>query len=290
VRKPYKEEYSDSGIPKPVELEDWMAVFHVYGDESGKLSGKSDYTSFCGYVGHVSAWAQFAQLWNDCRFKWQVPPIHMSRIAFPDSKDDGWKKVKADWGDGWEKMHKHMLRELGEIVRGCDIVCVGAVVDCKHFRMLAEKYPLFKKAHRDPIHMAFHMFIIRGIDATEVIDKQSNIGIIIDEDKDFAIACYKQLETLKSLAAQGPNFARVKDRVHALSFVNDNSYPGVQAADMIAYESRRLMVENITNPNATSELYDDLTFKRLHQPKFFTPKILDEMQATNPVTEETPDE
>ena len=278
------------GLPMPAEREDWMAVFHVYGDESGKLSGDADYTSFCGYVGHVSAWEHFAAMWNNCRFKWQVPPIHMSRIMHPDGKDDDWKKVKQDWGNGWEKKRDIMLRELGEIVRGSDIVCVGAVVDAKHFRSLAKQYPLFKKAHRDPIHMAFHMFVMRGIDATEVIDMYSRIGIVIDNDKEFAMACYKQLESFKSLAETALAFARVKARVHAISFVNDESYPGVQAADMIAYESRRIMVERITNPDATSELFDNLTFMRTHQPKFFTPEILDHLRATNPVTEETPDE
>jgi hypothetical protein len=138
--------------------------------------------------------------------------------------------------------------------------------------------------------MAFHMFVMRGIDATEVIDKKSNIAIVIDDDKDFAIACYKQLEGLKSLASQGASFARVKDRVHAISFVNDNSYPGVQAADMVAYESRQVMVESGGDRSTASQLYDDLTFGRMHQPKFYTAKILDELQATNPVTEETPDE
>jgi hypothetical protein len=35
---------------------------------------------------------------------------------------------------------------------------------------------------------------------------------------------------------------RVKDRVHAISFVKDASYPEVQAVDMIAYEARPVMV------------------------------------------------
>jgi len=59
------------GLPIPVEPEEWMAVFHIYGDESGK-GHQGDYTSFCGYVAHISLWQQFAAAWNNCRFKWQV--------------------------------------------------------------------------------------------------------------------------------------------------------------------------------------------------------------------------
>jgi len=40
---------------EPVKPEEWMAVFHIYADASGKLSN-SAYTSFCGYVAHVSEW------------------------------------------------------------------------------------------------------------------------------------------------------------------------------------------------------------------------------------------
>lgn len=256
-----------------------MAVFHLYGDESGKMSGNAERTSFCGYVGHFTCWQVFATNWNNCRTKWQVPPIHMSRIMFPDSKDDEWRKVKEDWGTAWEKKRELMLNDFASIVRHSDIVCIGAVVDSKRFREIADSDPDFKKLHRDPVHTAFHTFVMDGIDATEVTDKCSSIGIVIDNDKEFAMKCYEQLEGLKGLGEHGQRFARVKERVHAISFVNDNSYPGVQAADMIAYEARRAMVERIKNPGYTSELYDDLTFMRTHQPQFYTPEVLDMLQV-----------
>lgn len=258
-----------------------MAVFHIYGDESGKMSGNAERTSFCGYVAHISAWQMFATIWNDCRHKWQVPPIHMSRIMVPldqDTKDDDWRKVKEDWGDGWNKKRDLMLRELSEIVLDAKIVCVGAVVDSKHFRSICDVDPDFKREHRDPVHMAFHTFVMRGIDRVETTDKCSPIGLVIDNDKEFAMRFYEQLENLKNMGSFGQKFARVKERVHAVSFVNDNSYPGVQAADMIAYEARRALVERMTNPNYTSELYDNLTFARIHQPSFYDQKTLDDLR------------
>jgi hypothetical protein len=270
-------------------------MFRIYGDESGKMSAKADRTSFCGYVAHQSIWEAFSIHWDSCRFKWGLPPIHMARIRNPESKDDEWKKLKGAWGESdWNAKIPIILRELGEIVRESRIACVGAVVDSQHFRELAGKDKLFKKAYKDPIHMAFHYFIMGAIDKVEVVDTSSPIGVVIDNDKEFAMACYKQLESFKSMA-DNPHplrsrFARVKQRVHSMCFVDDASFPGVQAADMIAYEARRLMVERMTNPDAKSELFDDLTFMRVHQPKFFTAAVLDSLQVGNPVTEETPDE
>jgi len=256
-----------------------MAVFHMYGDESGKMGVNVERTSFCGYVAHFSVWQVFVTNWNNCRLKWQVPPIHMSRIMNPDYKDDEWKRVKDDWGDAWDKKRDLMLDDLASIIRHTDMACIGAVVDAKRFKELADTDPDFKKLYRDPVYLAFHMFVMDGIDKTEIVDRTSPISIVVDDDKQFAMKLYDQLETLKNLAEQGPRFARVRDRVRNVSFVDDNYYPGVQAADMIAYEARRAMVERITNPSYTSDLYDNLTFLRNHQPRFFTPQALDEMHA-----------
>jgi hypothetical protein len=61
---------------------------------------------------------------------------------------------------------------------------------------------------------------------------------------------------------------------------NDDSYPGLQLADMISYESRRLMVEKLKNSKAEpSELFQSLTLLLTHQPHLYTPEVLDKMHA-----------
>jgi Protein of unknown function (DUF3800) len=282
-------------LPDSIEPGEWTIMFRILGDESGKMNPNTDRTSFCGYVAHQSIWEAFSVNWNACRFKWGLPPIHMARITKPENKNDDWKKLKEQWGETiWNKKIPIILSELQEIIRESRIACVGAVVDCQRFRELAAKDKLFKKAYKNPIHMAFHFFIMGAMNKIEAVDKSTPIGVVVDNDKEFAMACYKQLESLKSMA-DFPNpfqsrFAVVKERVHSMCFVDDTHFPGVQAADMIAYEARRIMVERMTNPEATSEMYNDLTFMGIHQPGFYDAKTLDELAATNPVTEDTPDE
>ncbi len=96
--------------------------------------------------------------------------------------------------------------------------------------------------------------------------------------------CYEQLNGLKK------TFPKVRERVHAISFVNDESYPGIQLANMISYESRRLMVERISKPDTEpSKLYEDLTLFGTHHPHFYTPAVLDELKValSNP-SDDTP--
>jgi hypothetical protein len=282
-------------LPDSIDSREWTIMFRIYGDESGKLNPTIQRTSFCGYVADGPIWEAFSANWTACRFKWGLPPIHMARITCPETKDDEWKALKENWGEKkWNQVIPSILEELGEVIRESRIVGIGAVVDAERFRELAEKDKLFKKAYKDPIHMAFHFFITRAMDAIDVVDKLSPVGVVIDNDKAFAMACYKQLESLKHLA-EYPNpfqsrFISIKQRVQSVCFVNDASFPGIQASDMLSYEARRIAVERITNPDATSDLYSDLTFYSMRQPGFYNADILDHLQATNPMTEETPDE
>jgi len=288
VQMPYRQyrvyrqnhqELADCDLPLPVQKEDWMAVWYVYGDESGKMGKDVDRTSFCGYVAHNSVWQIFCQNWNNARHKWNVPPIHMARIMNPDRKDDDWKKVKDREGNGWEKFRDLMLDDLAGLAYHTDLAAIGAAVDCAHFMKIADADPDFKKFHKNPVFAAFHTFVMDAIERTEVTDKSSTISIVIDNDREYAMKVYEQLEGLKDLALHDERFKKVRDRVQGISFVNDNHYPGVQLADMIAYESRKAMVERISNPDYISKLYDTLTFNRVNQPRYYTPEALDKLQA-----------
>jgi len=70
----------------------------------------------------------------------------------------------------------------------------------------------------------------------------------------------------------------VSKRISELGFGNDVAYPGLQAADMIAYESRALMIERkrTGNPKAPSSMiYALMTREGLHQPTLYDPYFLD---------------
>src|SRR5262249_31366713 len=133
----------------------------------------------------------------------------------------------------------------------------------------------------DPVFLAFHTMIMRGIEKTEIVDKHSPISIVVDDDQDYSIECYRLLEVLRT--HPDPVFSKVKERVHGMCFGNDKSYPAIQAADMLAYESRRLLLELTKNPDyEPSERYLALTLYLHHQPRLYTAANLDELvQRTN---------
>ncbi len=170
-----------------------MAYFQIYVDESGKLSGKSDCTSLCGYVGHSQEWERVGMEWTACRLKYGVPSVHMSRIANPDSKDDKWKEIKDKWRDTWESRRDRMLDEFATIIQRASIACVGAVIDANAYgRIRTEQGCTLPQ--KDSNVFAFHHTIMRGLEKIETVDKFSPVSIVVDDDQENAFGYYELLE------------------------------------------------------------------------------------------------
>jgi hypothetical protein len=263
----------ECSLPRPVEKREFVAAFHIYVDESGKFQNpKDDYTSMCAYVGHISAWTQFSSEWENCRFRWQAPPIHLRKINRAEEHPE-WLRVKQRLeaaAETWDQVREQMLGEFATIVAHSDVICSGAVVDASYYRSLPQSK--FKDGTQTSLFLAFHQVVMRAIDAVSTIDAHATIGLVIDNDKDSFQACYEQLEMLKT------KFEKVKERISSICFVNDRDYPGVQAADFLAYEARRFMVSRMKNPN----FEPPIMLKKLcglNQLKLYGPATLDILQA-----------
>lgn len=251
----------------------YVAYYRITADESGKLKSTADYTSFCGYFGIAREWDRVEIEWEATRTKWAVPPIHMAKIFRPDD-DEQWSKVKARWGKHWETRRDDMLRDFYTVVFNSKVACVGAVVDAAHFRNMPDS--AYKREARDPIFLSEQTMIMEAIERAELTSSfPYPISLVIDDDQEFAMECYRLLNVLKA------TFPKVKQRICGICFVNDEVYAGVQAADMIAYEARRLMVEQKKNPDyEISTMYRALTHNGMNQPRLVTAAVLDELNSS----------
>jgi len=261
---------SGGPLPASAEQEDWVAEFYLYTDESGKLQS-SDYTSFCGYVAHTSEWQRLARVWTDSRFKWGIPPIHMAEIMHPDRRPGGdWAKKKAEWGALWEEKRDAMLEEFADIIRYSHAVCVGNVVDAAHFKKMPDSP--FKKVMDNPIYLSFYNTIRDSLDKIDrAMSSEHNLSVVMDDDEEFAMKCYQYLNQVRKAFPH-----EVGKRIDAICFGNDKAYPGIQAADMVAYESRSFMVARQKDKDLVpSGLYALLTRGGMHQPTLYTAEFLD---------------
>jgi hypothetical protein len=260
----------------------WLSHFHIFADESGKLK-KSDYTSMCGYLGHEIEWERFREVWDTCRLKWRVPPLHMARLMNPQHKDDGWRRVFETWGADWEDKRNHMLSEFGEIVNRSGIVGIGRVLDTQKYRELqaADRLP----GTNDPNVFTFQSIVMRSIERAKEVVPNATVTLIIDDDPENAWGYYNLLNSLKRHSDQ--QFSGVKDQVDAICFGDDRFFPGLQAADLLSYASRDYMVARSTasEPKWPLDLYKRLTQHGINQPELYDAEFLERL--ANSTTQKT---
>lgn len=265
----------ECALPVSVGAGDFMAAFHVYVDESGKFTDtKVDYISMCGYAAHISEWAHFGSDWQNCRLRWQIPALHLRAIYRADDNPE-WSKVKRrfeDMGDSWDVAREQMLDEFATIVAQSGIVSCGAVVDSKYWHSLPPSN--FKTQSNNPLFLAFHQVVMRALDAIEMVDSRSTIGLVLDNDEESSQACFEQLATLRK------NFLKVKERFSSICFVNDEDYPGVQAADFLAFEARKFMVDRIKDPACEIPVrLKKLCGLNVKKVKLYSANVLDILQS-----------
>lgn len=251
-----------------------MAFYRVTADESGKLRNpKCEFASFCGYFGMAAEWERFEYEWLTMQSKWNVPPIHMAKIAWPED-DELWSKVKERWGKHWEFGRDQMLKEFSSVIFNSRLSAVGAVVDASHFRTMPDSN--YKRVARDPLFLSLQLLVSESIERSETLSSnRAPISLVIDDDQQYAMECYKWLNILRT------TLPRVKERISGICFVKDDVYQGVQAADMLAYEARKQMVKNKKDPSAApSELLHALTHNFVNNLKFVDASVLDELNGS----------
>jgi len=245
----------------------WMAHVHMFCDESGKIQN-SDFISFCAFLGNNDQWVKFLPSWRALRLALQVPPIHVSAILHPTAKN-GWLEIKDRWGADYEGKCERMLNDFASIIEETRIVCTGAVLDARSFRNMPLPELKAELKGDDPHYFAFEVTIMTTLEKILWVDAEGVLGLQVDDDEEKAIRCYQLLRTLKL------HNAKAKERIGGICFVSDALYPGIQAADMLAHEARRLMTDSHAQPSVR---FLKMTCNLQHQPMLLDAALLQRME------------
>jgi hypothetical protein len=242
-----------------------MAILHLCLDESGKFRD-SDYVSFCGYVSYAHDWEAFSQDWMSALLSEGLSVLHTTD-AYRFNGDE-WKAKKAAWGTDAEAERDALLLRFAAIVNKHAGPCVGAAVDAAHYRKMASD---FRKRLTNPHYLGFEQVVREVVGLSNVAGQQHTIGLIVDDEEEYSIECYRLLTKLK---LRNPD---MRNRLTSLCFANDNTYPPLQAADLLAHVTRHELIRKSVEPGRTpGALYSALTINhRGSQPLFFDAKSLD---------------
>jgi hypothetical protein len=230
-----------------------MAAVQFHCDESGKFKN-SEYVSFCGFLGNGDQWGKFVAAWRAARILHHTPPIHVSAMLHPSEKN-GWLTLSQKHGDKWPDKRQELLKEFATIIEQHKLVCFGTVIDAVAFKSLGLPI-LQERTTGDPHYLAVETTMVGALEKVLWGDSNATMGIVMDDDEEKAIPCYALYRMVRQ------HHPKAKERYSGICFASDDLYPGIQAADMLSHESRRLMVEAAP----PSELFKKLTCNGEHQP------------------------
>ena len=252
----------------PTFEESYMASFHVYMDESGQ-SNNSTCVAMCGYVSGAQEWEAFSHKWDAFRLANDLPPIHTSDMMNFARK---WKRKQREWGKDAEPRRDDILNRAALMVQSFELVALGAAVDATYFGHMQQCE--FKRRAEDPHFLAFQRAILTALKITEN-QRHNAISIVMDDSDRFSVKCYRLLNKIK---LKYPEMAK---RLAGICFVKDDFCPPVQAADMLAYFTRR-EVQNLPQSKLelikANPLYLCLTRGGAHQPLLMNGNNLEEMR------------
>jgi hypothetical protein len=213
------------GFPFPQIEPEYRIVAHLYCyfDESGKHHDHR-YVTFSGFASTFETWRAFQPRWTYWLRHYGIPVFHAAealRYSQPYGKMAAAKNATERAQD--------ILPFIREIAFGLELGIYHGV-DVAAYRQFGNKLQRELGIH-DPHYFAF-VKTVQTITEHFEIPKHFEIGLILHNEEEKAIECYKFLNKMKL----GYPEAR---RITSICFMEDLNCPQLQASDLFAYITRR---------------------------------------------------
>jgi hypothetical protein len=208
-------------------------MLEMYLDESGKINDRP-HIAVGAAMGYVANFGALDQEWR--------ARLEASRIGHLSMKDAiRCEGEFAGWSDRSEERDA-LLRDLAGIVKRLSIVLIGTAASTAEFhgRPERQKDGLFNNA----MYGCIEGCIKAGLRAIP----REPLQLCIDNSEEYAVKCIKVYHKLQS---NHPEFRR---RCHLIAFGEDERFPGLQIADMVAYCERARLSPELTFPIVTEIL------------------------------------
>jgi hypothetical protein len=206
-----------------VQREPFVAIIAAYFDESGK---KNDHpvVTFCGVCAALPKVRLFDSDWESLLRNYGLDELHMVSAAnhsiplsakipnqtLPERIEA--LKPSADC------INKHL--ELG-LLQAWDV---------KGFNSLSKPA---KKGLGDPNDPYYSAFARGLVELADYVQEDDRISLVCDDDAETAWDCYKHYRGIRQVEE------KIRKKTISLSFADDKYFPGLQAADMVAWLTRR---------------------------------------------------
>jgi len=225
-------------------------MFRAYLDESG-IHDDAPVCLVCGYFGHEFAWRKFNKNWERILAHEKLEEFHAWKYWSRDSKGERVNEYRG-WSD---ERAERFLDDLLDVITKAKIHPVGAVVVMEHWHPLdadEREYltgGLYKGgkfrprgAPKKPYYLPFQSCILNAARYTSLGKKMHFRFDWNKHLKGHAQELYKKFKTIDNLSVRGS--------LGKISFPRGEDAPGLQAADLFAYQTYKFAPSRIKNPKA----------------------------------------
>lgn len=199
-------------------------MIHSYFDESGKFKDHNDYVVFGGIVGRIDENSAFTRKWEEL-LGTDVTHVSMKDAMRLETPFRGWSETRRD----------ELLVECAKLIKSRSGMTFVSEISKIEFATLPEN---LRRKLKDPIYGGFEVCM------RSLVHEFPNHDLCLccDESEEYASTCLKIYQTVKSRSLD------LKPRLASLTFGDDTKFPGLQAADMVAYCANRVLRESFNAP------------------------------------------
>jgi hypothetical protein len=200
-----------------------VAILYGFFDESGK-QGDHPVVTFSGVCTMESKLPAFSDAWTMLLTQYGIKALHMAKAGRLKEKVGG----KMPRGQSPQE-RTDALKPFADCIN--EFLELGLIQawDVKGFKALPQSARKKLGSVDDPYYLAFARGAIEIIDYAQGDDR---VAMICDDDRSTAWDCYRHYRGIKAADEN------VRKRIVSLGFANDEYFPALQAADMLAYLSR----------------------------------------------------
>jgi hypothetical protein len=223
-------------FPRSASPRGYILVIHCFLDDSGKESQPTmPVVTMAGYFAELDALNRVHQKWAQLLLKHGIPGIHMKELIHLSGtyRGLGWDMPKRD----------SVLNDFIGVIREEHLVGVGVAVKMSAWRGMV-------KEHRDVDFGTVQQFCLQRI-LRRVIDRLSSahaedtLALVFDRDPEFAS---NRINLFNALLAHR---AAARKLLCSITFADPWRYPGLQCADILAWETRKEMIQRLGGHQST---------------------------------------
>ena len=210
---------------------EWFAIVSIepvmYCDES-ETEGQC--LVIAGYAASMEEWERFEENWREALNDEGLDEFHTKPFL---SGDEPYQNLC------WPERNRIYYRFIG-LIREANLLGVSAALDLRGYKALLPRFKRLR-AHPtanllSPYYLAFQTLlqtVVTEVDETTDLEAGERIQFVFDIKKGHignSLDIFGELRTTNQ---------RYRDRLAGASFQDSLDYPGLQAADILAYEMRK---------------------------------------------------